>query len=74
MSPKSGDQPTDSITTLGDQVRSVIQGRKQRVRQIARRIHAEAKEEEAELRSRGWRQKDFARALVELLEQRRGRD
>ena len=59
---------------LADQIRSVIRERKERVREIAQRIHAEAKEEEARLRARGWQQTDFARALVAFLEEPHGRD
>lgn len=57
MPKESGDQAPETITPKG------------RVRQTARRIHAEAKQEEAKLRARGWQQTDFARALIDLLDE-----
>ena len=57
---------------LGDEIRALIRNWKERSAKIARRIHAEAKEEEARLRSSGWTNSDFATALVDLLEEQQG--
>ena len=54
---------------LGTEIQSVIRERKESVRQTVRQIHAEAKEEEARLRARGWQRGDFAKALVDLLDE-----
>ena len=54
---------------LGDEIRAWLAARKERSRTSARRLHAEAREEEAKLRSQGWQQAHFAQALIDLLDE-----
>lgn len=57
---------------LGDEIRTLAREWRERSAETARRIHAEAREEEARLRALGWDTNDFAQALVDLLEEPQG--
>jgi len=57
---------------LGEEFKSLVAARNERIRAVAAELQGQAEEEVSRLRSLGWTQSDFARALKELLETRRG--
>ncbi len=54
---------------LGDEISRMHAARKERLRETAARLHAEAREDERCLRAAGWKKKDFANALVGMLDE-----
>jgi hypothetical protein len=55
---------------LGDKFKSLVAARDERIRAVAAELQGLAEGEVSRLRSLGWTQADFARALKELLETR----
>lgn len=53
---------------LGDEINRLYAARKERLRETVAELHAQAKEDERRLRAAGWRKKDFANALVGMLD------
>lgn len=54
---------------LGYEIERLAAARKARYRREAARLHAQAREEEPRLRAAGWKKKDFANALVGMLDE-----
>ncbi len=55
---------------MAEEFANLIEARKERIIAVAKELQAQAEDEVVRLRSLGWTQADFARALKELLQTR----